>query len=46
MAQTAKEKSEAATRTLTGMTARWSDPHRLLAPPTGYVRAVNHPQAR
>ena len=23
------------------MTARWSDPHRLPVPPTGYVRAVN-----
>jgi hypothetical protein len=23
------------------MTARWSDPHRLPGPSTGYVRAVN-----
>jgi hypothetical protein len=29
-----------------GMTARWSDPGRLPAPPTGYVRAVNPPAAR
>ena len=26
------------------MTARWSDPHRLPGPPTGYVRAVNPPR--
>ena len=32
--------------TLEGMTARWSDPHRLPVPPTGYVRAVNSAAAR
>jgi hypothetical protein len=41
MAQTAKQKPRPADPTLGGMTARWSDPHRLPGPPTGYVRAVN-----
>ena len=45
MAQSANWKPRPAALTLGGMTARWSDPHRLPGSPAscdpGYVRAVN-----
>lgn len=37
---------ETAAAPVEGMTARWSDPHRLPVPPTGDVRAVNAAGAR
>ena len=40
MAQTAEWESRPAARTLRGMTARWSDPHRLPGPPTGSEKAA------
>jgi hypothetical protein len=40
MAQSANYAWPPAARTPEGMTARWFDPHRLSAPPTGYVRAI------
>ena len=46
MAQTANKNSGPPPTPLGGMTARWSEPHRLPGPPTGYVRAVNAPVMR